>query len=208
MALGPQFPRILRAARRGRERAWDAIYADLAPVVLGYLRGRGFPEPDDVCSETFLDVVRGIERFEGDERAFRSWVLTIAHHRGLDAVRRRDRRPVEPAEDAALERASPAARAADDLALAGLATEDTVRVLQALPPTQREVLLLRVLAGLTLGEIAAVTGRHREAVKGSQKRAIARLREEFDGAAGDRDHAPARRRPDPASGGAPAGRGP
>lgn len=180
MALGAEFPRTLRAARRGRERAWDAIYTDLAPVVLGYLRGRGFPDPEDVCSETFLDVVRGVDRFAGDERDFRSWVLTIAHHRGLDAVRHRDRRATEPTEAGTLEAGSPTERAAEDLALAGLATEDTVAVLRALPDAQREVLLLRVLAGLTAGEIAEVTGRHREAVKGLQKRAIARLREVLD----------------------------
>jgi RNA polymerase sigma-70 factor, ECF subfamily len=193
VALGSQFPRTLRAARRGRERAWDAIHADLAPVVLGYLRGRGFPDPEDVCSETFLDVVRGIERFTGDERAFRSWVLTIAHHRGLDAVRRRDRRASDPAEQAALELASPTEPSADDLALEELATEDTARILRTLPPAQREVLLLRVLAGLTVGEIAEVTGRHREAVKGLQKRAIARLRETL----ADDDRAPDPEDPDP-----------
>jgi RNA polymerase sigma factor (sigma-70 family) len=175
--LDESFDRTLGAARRGRDRAWDELYADLAPVVLGYLRGRGFPDAEDVLGETFLEVVRDLHRFEGDERGFRSWVLTIAHHRGLDAARKRARRPSDAAEGAVLEAAAPPVTDAETEALALVATDETVAALGALGGAQREVLLLRLLGGLTATEIAEVTGRSREAVKALQKRAIVQLRE-------------------------------
>jgi DNA-directed RNA polymerase specialized sigma24 family protein len=57
-----------RAARRGDETAWTRLYLDLAPTLTGYLRGRGCPTPEDVTSETLLQVVRDLCRFDGDER--------------------------------------------------------------------------------------------------------------------------------------------
>lgn len=147
--------------------------------MLGYLRGRGFPDPEDVCGETFLEVVRGLPRFEGDERGFRSWVLTIAHHRGLDAARARDRRPADPTSPERLHTAVPSSPAADLSVLADAATDQTVALLGCLGDDQREVLLLRLLGGLSAAEIAVVTGRSRDAIKALQKRAIARLRDEL-----------------------------
>jgi RNA polymerase sigma factor (sigma-70 family) len=154
-------------------------------VVLGYLRGRGFPDPEDVCGEVFLEVVRDLDRFAGDERRFRSWVLTIAHHRGLDAARRRARRPSDATDTGALDAALPAARDAADEALERTAMADTARLLACLGDDQREVLVLRIVAGLTAAEIGEVTGRNREAVKALQKRAIRRLREELGVDVGD-----------------------
>ena len=51
-----RFRALLEAAREGSESAWTTIYRDLAPVVLGYLRANGAPEPDDTLSEVFLQV--------------------------------------------------------------------------------------------------------------------------------------------------------
>lgn len=97
MPLGASFDSILTAAREGAPWAWIEIYRDLAPAVLGYLRGRGADEPDDLLGQVFLDVVRGLRSFAGDERDFRAWVFTIAHRDLLDERRRRRRRPAEPA---------------------------------------------------------------------------------------------------------------
>ncbi|MEX1177449.1 MAG: sigma-70 family RNA polymerase sigma factor [Nitriliruptor sp.] len=155
------------------------MYADLAPVVLGYLRGRGFPDPEDVCGEVFLQVVRDLDRFDGDERSFRSWVLSIAHHRGLDAVRHRARRPVDAAEQERLEARSAVSPDASVDVMDAAGTDRTLALLRTLGEDQREVLALRLVGDLSTTEIAAITGRSREAVKSLQKRAIARLRAEL-----------------------------
>ena len=90
-----RFSDLLAAARAGDEHAWERDLRGLAPIVLGYLRANGAPDPEDVLGETFLQVARDISRFEGDESSFRSWVFTIAHHRLIDARRYSARRPIE-----------------------------------------------------------------------------------------------------------------
>lgn len=86
----------MEAAQKGNEAAFADVYRDLAPVVAGYVRGKGACDPDDVVSETFIAVARNIKPFTGDEHAFRSWVFTIAHRRLIDERRARGRRRDDP----------------------------------------------------------------------------------------------------------------
>src|SRR3712207_8016605 len=83
------FDSVLAAARAGADWAWERIYADLAGSVIGYLRVHGAAEPEDLAGEVFLQVVRDLPRFSGDQRDFRAWVFTIVHRRLLDERRRR-----------------------------------------------------------------------------------------------------------------------
>lgn len=173
MTIGAGFPEVLAAARTGAEWAWTRLYRDLSPPVLGYLRARGAAEPEDLLSEVFVQVVRGISRFEGDEAGFRSWVFMIAHHRAQDERRVRAREaarrswgdPPEVAADTDVE----------SDASSSVETESIRAVLRELPPAQRDVLLLRILGGLTVAEAAAVTGRTVGATKALQRRGLARL---------------------------------
>ena len=169
---------VLTAARAGADWAWERIYADLAPVVTGYLRGHGAPEPEDLAGETFLQVVRDLPRFTGDERAFRSWVFTIAHRRLGDDRRRRGRRPVTPAADAMLESAAGAGGDVADEALERLSDGRVRAAMAALPDDQRAVLLLRILGDMTIEEIAEAVGKRPGAVKALQRRALRRIERE------------------------------
>jgi RNA polymerase sigma factor (sigma-70 family) len=123
----------------------------------------------------FAELVRSLRRFEGDEAGFRAWVFTIAHHRLIDARRAAARRPVAPVPAADLEPEVPTSRG-DELALERLSTEEVMGLLGRLGDDQREVLVLRLVAGLRTAEVAEVTGRTPEAVKGLSKRGLARLR--------------------------------
>ena len=172
------FDSVLRAARAGADWAWGRIYADLAPVVTGYLRGHGAAEPEDLTGETFLQVVRDLPRFEGDERAFRSWVFTIAHRRLIDDRRRRGRRPVTPAPDATLEAVGGAGGGAADEALDRVADDRVRAAMAALPDDQRAVLLLRIVGDMTIEEIAVAVGKRTGAVKALQRRALRRIERE------------------------------
>jgi RNA polymerase sigma factor (sigma-70 family) len=166
---------VLSAARGGADDAWAQLYRGLAPALLGYLRGQGAPDPEDLLGEVWVQVVRHLDGFEGDETGFRSWVFTIAHRRLIDVRRAQVRRPedISPTED--LEPALPPVDTEPEV-LAGLGTDDVVRLLGHLTEDQREVLLLRLVGGLRLAEIAEVTGRPRQAVKSLQKRGIEHLR--------------------------------
>ena len=176
--LGDDFVPTLDAAIAGGEWAWARIYKDLAPAVLGYLRGRGASEAEDVAGETFLQVVRDIASFEGNERAFRTWVFSIAHHRLLDESRYRSRRPVDPVASEILTSAQQVAEEEED-PLGSYLVARVRRFIDRLTPEQQDVLLLRLFGALTVDEVAAVVGKRRGAVKGLQRRALVRLRKEL-----------------------------
>jgi RNA polymerase sigma-70 factor (ECF subfamily) len=173
--FGDGFDRVLAAARRGDESAWTRLYLDLAPVLTGYLTGRGASHPEDVTSETLLQVVRDLHRFDGDESAFRSWVFTIAHHRMIDDVRKAKARPADATEDATLERHAPS-DTFEDHTVAHLGPAELEHLLRATTPDQRDVLLLRYVADLTLHEAAEVLGKEYNAVKALHRRGMDALR--------------------------------
>jgi RNA polymerase sigma-70 factor (ECF subfamily) len=169
---------LLQDARRGDESAWATIYRGLAPAVLGYLRTSRAPEPDDTLSEVFLQVARDLDGFDGDERQFRAWVFTIAHHRLVDARRHSARRPVELVAEIPETETAPPDEAAEQ-AMAGIGAEQVQRVLGVLSPDQRAVLLLRVVGELTVDEVARALGKRPGAVKALQRRGLAAVRREL-----------------------------
>jgi RNA polymerase sigma factor (sigma-70 family) len=178
VALGRSFAKTLAAARTGREWAWTRIYEELAPSVIGYLRARGAPEPADLASEVFLQVVRDLPSFEGDKPAFRAWVFTIAHRRLLDDSRYRGRRPVEPASHE-LFAGEAGAETAEDEALRELSAQRVRRILAGLSTDQQSVLLLRIIGDLTVQQVAGVLGKSPGAVKALQRRALATVEREL-----------------------------
>ena len=174
--LGEDFTLILQAARGGAEWAWASIYRDLSPSVLGYLRGLGADDSEDLTGEVFLQVVRDLKRFEGAESEFRAWVFVVARHRLIDEARRRARRPVELRPD--LPESLHKTGEVEEEALRDVAAERVRRIIDQLSSDQRDVLLLRVLGGLTIAEAAELLGKSTGAVKAVQRRgleAVARL---------------------------------
>ena len=164
---------MLRAAQEGAPWAFERLYADLAPAVAGYLRVQRAAEPEDLASEVFLGVFRGIGSFRGSEQQFRSWVFTITHRRLLDERRGAARRPLLATVEPDLDR--PAGDAERD-AMDSLGGRWVIQTCARLSPDQRTVLLLRVLGDLTIDEIARITGKSSGAVKALQRRALAALR--------------------------------
>lgn len=181
--FGQNFETTIAAARQGAEWAWTAIYRELAPSVRGYVRSHGAPDPDDVTGEVFLRIVQDIGHFQGDEAHFRSWVFVIAHHRVVDQRRRQIRHPESPLSDEALnlESLSRIRQAADveREALDHLGTNFADAIIRRCVPDQREVLLLRVIGGLTLQETADALGKSLGAVKALQRRGVAAIAREF-----------------------------
>lgn len=168
------FDGTLRRAQEGDPEAFTAIYADLARPVAAYLRARGVREVEDVTSDVFLAVLSGVDRFTGDQAHFRSWVFTIAHRRMVDHWRRAAREPwTTPFEAEADTRSVPSAEAE---AVESLGTQAVLARLADLTEDQCEVLALRVVADLTVEQVAEVMGRRPGAVKALQRRALAALR--------------------------------
>lgn len=179
MAGQDPFAARLARARAGDAGAWSELYHDVAPLVIGYLRAQRLPDPEDVAGEVLLEIVRGIERFSGDRSGFRSWALTIAHHRLLDARRRADRRPSTPTPTEQLDTTwAPDDPEAETLAADGFGRLEPA--LRELTDDQRTVLLLRVIGDLSVADVARITGKRQGAVKQLQQRAVAAMRATLD----------------------------
>ncbi|MCY7372983.1 MAG: RNA polymerase sigma factor [Spirochaetaceae bacterium] len=163
---------LVDAARAGGGWAFARLWEVLSPVVASYLRGRGTRDPEDVASEVFLAAFQRIGRFDGDGAAFRAWLFTIAHHKGVDALRRGPNREVlmEELDDG---RRHPSA---EDTAIGRLGEEAALRRLDVLTDDQRAVILLRVVGDLSLAETALILGKPVGAIKALQHRALERLR--------------------------------
>lgn len=171
------FTAVLAQAKDGDETAYQVLWSRYAPGVAGYLRGRGSLEPDDQTSEVFLAVFRSLAQFVGDEPAFRAYVYTITHRRLVDEHRRRSCRITETTWE--LDRDDRASTSAEDTALERVGTEEVRVVLEQLPVSQRDVLLLRLVDDLTVDQIAMALGKPRGAVKALQRRGLARLRRQL-----------------------------
>jgi RNA polymerase sigma-70 factor (ECF subfamily) len=175
---GDAFASVLAAAQAGASWACTQLWNDHAPSVAAFVRARGSREPDDLTSEVFLTVFSRLGSFVGDAAAFRSFVFSIAHRRLVDELRMRGRRgetvELDPAEDP--RRAS----SAEDEAASRLSDHHVLAVLNALPADQRDVMILRIVADLTVEQVAEVLGKRPGAVKALQRRAIERLRKNFD----------------------------
>ncbi|HSJ84761.1 MAG TPA: RNA polymerase sigma factor [Acidimicrobiia bacterium] len=178
MPIGQSFESTLAAAKQGAEWAWAALYRDLAGPVTGYLASRGARDAEDLASETFLQVARNIQRFEGDEVAFRSWVFVIAHRRLIDWRRSLGRRPATVPITA-----HDRDHSGGDVEVEALDRVVTVELqvaFEKLTEIQRDVLALRIIGHLTLEETASVVGKRVGAVKAAQRRGLLALREHLD----------------------------
>jgi RNA polymerase sigma-70 factor (ECF subfamily) len=127
-----------------------------------------------VTQEVCLAVLTGLPGYVDTGRPFRSFVFGIAAHKVADAHRASYRAPVVTDEvpDAADDAPGPEESA--------LRSDDARRahaLLATLPDDQRELLLLRVAAGLSAEETGAVLGMSPGAVRVAQHRALNKLRE-------------------------------
>jgi RNA polymerase sigma-70 factor (ECF subfamily) len=177
--LGPDFDAVIEAARQGSRSALSALYEDLQPNVLAYLMARNRSEAEDIASEVWVSVAAGLARFQGDESGFRGWVFTIARRRLIDARRRTSRRATDLAPREVF------AELASDLdpegeVIARIEYEEALSVLSALPKDQEDVVLLRVVAGLTVEEVGQALGKRAGTVRVLQHRALRRLARELD----------------------------
>lgn len=174
--LGETFPATLEAARAGSGWAFEQLFRSLAMPVTGYLRAQGLADPDGGVNDVFLRVFRSLGTFEGPEEKFRSWVFTIAHHLVIDERRAQGRRPATSELSDDLVHSGAAGAGPGDDADRFLGDDRIRRLLDQLPATQRDVLLLRIISDLSIEDVAGLVGRRPGAVKALQRRGLGALR--------------------------------
>ena len=178
MSLGEQFDSILAGAKTGAPWALEALYRDLQPRLLRYLTPQEPAVAEDLASETWLGVAAVVPRFEGGEDDFRAFLFSVARRRLLDHRRKEARRRTGAATPEALEGAGFVADAERE-AMDSLGTGWAMERISSLPPDQAEVVLLRVIADLSVDEVASIVGKRPGAVRSLQLRALRRLAREL-----------------------------
>jgi len=166
---------VLRARARDPE-LFSIVYRTYASQVLGYLTARGVEDAEAVMQEVFLAVLPRLQTVTGGIAGLRTFVFSVAHARMVDDHRRQRRTPValpfEPDLDGREE------SSAEDEVLQRISPREVTDLLNELPAEHQEVLSLRLVAGLTVDQVAAVMRKSAGAVKQLQRRALIRLREQ------------------------------
>ena len=165
------------AYARGEAAAFEALYkrhrGALYRFMLRSIKQRAVAE--ELFQEAWIRVIGSRSRYSPQAR-FTTWLYTIAHNLLVDHWRRKGLTLVQLDEDAMLAAPDNPARQAE-------ARESLARLLQAieaLPAAQREAFLLHEEAGLSVAEIAAVTGAGEEAAKSRLRYAMAKLKAAVD----------------------------
>ena len=172
MVIGEPFESVLIAAQAGDEWAFAELYDSYNPLLERYFSGRASSVAEDLAAETWLGAARTLAKFRGDEAQFRSWLFTIAHHRLADYWKDTKRRGWEPADSEALANYL----APDDTERSVLDSHSgraaARKIAAVLPAEQAEVVLLRVVAGLDVDQVAKIMGRRPGTVRVLQHRAL------------------------------------
>jgi RNA polymerase sigma-70 factor, ECF subfamily len=177
--LGAAFGETLADAQAGDQDAFAAIFRDVQPPLLRYLQVIAADAADDIAGDTWLQVIAGLARFRGDERAFRAWVFTIARHRAIDIGRSLARRKTLLLRLGETDGRQVTPDAAD-VALEQLSTRAVLAAIGSLPADQAEIIMLRVVAGLDAPSVAALVGKTPGAVRVAAHRGLRRLATQID----------------------------
>ena len=183
--LDEEFPAVIAQARSGDEQAFERLWRDVNPTLERYLRVVAGPEAQDVAAETWLGVLQRIDRFRGDERAWRAWIFTTARRRAIDERRRAGRqpRPSGLAGQPTFEMLGTHPDSAETAA-GNLERERLLAAVGSLPAHQAEAVLLRIVAGWEAAEVARIVGRSRGAIRVALHRGLRTRAEWLDPATG------------------------
>jgi RNA polymerase sigma-70 factor (ECF subfamily) len=170
---------LAELAVRGQPAAIDTLLRQIRPMVVRYCRARlgrisgHYHAADDVAQEVCIAILSALPRYQDMGRPFASFVFGIASHKVADAMRSAARLaiPTEDLPDGPDDRPGP-----EETAVAYLEAERARSLLARLPVNQRELLVLRVLSGLSAEETGHALGMSAGAVRVAQHRALARLR--------------------------------
>jgi RNA polymerase sigma-70 factor (ECF subfamily) len=132
----------------------------------------------DVVQEAFLAFWRDTSRFDSTKGSFGTWLLTLVHHKSVDAVRRESalRKRTVPASEDGDEWSAPPGPGADQAAIGAVFAEYVQDALGRLPEEQRHAIVLAYYRGYTQREVAAITGVPLGTVKSRMFTGLQRLR--------------------------------
>ena len=182
---GDSLDGVVARAVNGDRDALREVLETIRPIVFRYCRARiGTAErsglsADDVAQEVCLAAITALPRYKDQGRPFLAFVYGIAAHKVADAFRAMGRNQSD-ATDTLPDRAS-SDRGPEQLAMDSEASARMEKLLAVLPDKQREIVILRVVVGMSAEETAEAVGSTAGAVRVAQHRALTRLKAEMDG---------------------------
>jgi RNA polymerase sigma-70 factor (ECF subfamily) len=174
------FHELVSAALAGDQRSIGTLFTWIYPAIIRYCRARigrtgtSYTSADDVAQEVCLAVLGALSRFNDKPQSFLPFMYGIAAHKVADHYRRAGRDKAELTADVP-----------DVIDLETTPEQQAVRadirarlmpLLDLLAPRHRDILVLRLVAGLTAQETAVAIGMTATAVRVAQHRALTKLR--------------------------------
>jgi RNA polymerase sigma-70 factor (ECF subfamily) len=171
---------LVAEAMTGTRDSIDALFTWIHPAIVRYCRARigrtgsAYSSADDVAQEVCVAVLGALPRYHDEPASFLPFVYGIAAHKVADHYRRAGREKADPSADLP---DCPDLEATPELQTVrtDLRTR-LIRLLDTLAPRQREILVLRLIVGLSAQETAMAIGLSATAVRVAQHRALAKLR--------------------------------
>jgi RNA polymerase sigma-70 factor, ECF subfamily len=178
-AESPSLRELIALASQGHPAATETLLERIRPMIVRYCRARlgqvsgQYHGADDVAQEVCIAILSALPRYRDMGRPFASYVFGIASHKVADAMRKAARLaiPTEDLPDGPDDHPSP-----EETVVAYIEAERARALLARLPEHQRELLVLRVLTGMSAEETGHALGMSPGAVRVAQHRALARLR--------------------------------
>ncbi|MFI5585494.1 sigma-70 family RNA polymerase sigma factor [Amycolatopsis sp. NPDC051758] len=181
-AMSALDPALVGPAVTGNRAAVAGLLRALRPMVFRYCLGRlgtwqdGSSDAEDCAQEVLLAVVRALPGYRYEPAGFVPFVFGIAAHKVSDFHRRRARDRTSPVAEPPAERSVGRDPTGDEVQRSA-ALDWSAGLLDTLPPRQREILVLRIILGLSAEETAAAVGlASAGAVRVAQHRALTTLR--------------------------------
>ncbi|WP_319430930.1 sigma-70 family RNA polymerase sigma factor [Mycobacterium sp. RTGN5] len=180
---GDRLDAAVAEAVAGSRDALREVVETIRPIVVRYIRARlGSTErvglsADDVAQEVCLAAIQALPRYQDQGRPFLAFVYGIAAHKVADAHRAAGRNKSDPT-DVVPERLSLEA-GPEQMAVNSDSAARMSKLLEILPEKQREILMLRIVVGLSAEETAEAVGSTPGAVRVAQHRALAKLKTEI-----------------------------
>lgn len=159
-------------AKAGDESAFTQIYERYSAAIYRYIYYRvGETElAEDLQAEVFLRMLEGMHRYEDRGWPISAWLYRIAHDRTVDTIRRRKNQRHVPIEDWEGSCDGP-----ENVVSAQLEHEELREKLEDLTHDQRQVILMRFMADMSVQEVARRLGRTEGSVKALQHRGLQSL---------------------------------
>jgi RNA polymerase sigma-70 factor (ECF subfamily) len=172
---------VRRAARRDPA-ATETLLGELRPGLVRYCRGRlgriggAYTTADDVAQEVCIALLKALPQYRDQGRPFAAFVYGIAAHKVADAHRAAMRNAAVTPVDSFATEPDDADPGPEQRAVSTDLARRLSALLARLPDTHREIVLLRVAAGLSAEDVGVIVGMSAAAVRVTQSRALAKLR--------------------------------